>query len=77
MHTLPGVFHYYFCDGHELRRPIHADWSPEITGLAATFRFIPVGVSDFRSESTRQSVSSHLVHNLCYYTLSPLNMQTL
>ena len=45
MHTLPGVFHYYFCDGHELRRPIHADWSPEITGLAATFRFIPVGAS--------------------------------
>jgi len=28
-------------DGHELRRPIDADWSPKVTGITAIFRFIP------------------------------------
>ncbi len=50
MHTLPGVLVCFSFDGHELRRPIDADWSPEITGFAATFRFIPVAA---RASSSR------------------------
>ena len=39
MHTLPGVLMLFLTDGHELRRPIDADWSPEITGVC---RNLPV-----------------------------------
>ena len=39
MHTLPGVLLCFSFDGHELRRPIDADWSPEIPGAC---RNLPV-----------------------------------
>jgi len=51
MHTLPGVFYYFFIDGHELRRPIvgHSPRKLPVRDcvahiLAATFRFIPFSV---------------------------------